>query len=50
VVADVVDVAAVEELVDDLERLDEALVPDVDRVPALADDVLVEILARSVRR
>ena len=35
---------AVEQLADDLDRLDEHLLPDADRRPALADDVLVEVL------
>jgi hypothetical protein len=43
--AAVVDVAAGEQGADDLDGLGELLVPDVRRLPALADDVLVEVLA-----
>jgi hypothetical protein len=45
VVTGVVDVAAVEQRVDDVDRLAEHPVPDVHRRPAPADDVLVEVLA-----
>ena len=47
VLAREVDVPAVEERVDDRQRLLEHLVADVDRRPAAADDVLVEVLPRA---